>query len=186
MALYSSTGVSLSCFADDGIIHQRSYIYTPQQNGVVERRHITLLESARALSFKVVFHADSGLIPFLQPPGRNPSRILDWTTPYEILFKDLPDYTQIRPFGYLAYAMNHSPQISKFDSKSFKCVFLGYSSSHKGYLVYDIEHNKLMTSRDIHFVSDVFPYLNGPIQVIPDIVLPIVNPHCASNNEDDR
>lgn len=34
-----------------GIIHQRSYPYTPQQNGVVERKHRHLLETVRALRF---------------------------------------------------------------------------------------------------------------------------------------
>lgn len=39
-------------FVTHGIIHQRTCVYTPQQNGVVERRHRTLLESARALMYQ--------------------------------------------------------------------------------------------------------------------------------------
>lgn len=37
--------------ADCGIIHQRTCVYTPQQNGIIERRHKMLLNSARALMF---------------------------------------------------------------------------------------------------------------------------------------
>lgn len=33
----------------NGIIHQKTYVYTPQQNGVVERKHKHLLQLARSL-----------------------------------------------------------------------------------------------------------------------------------------
>lgn len=38
-------------FTQFGIIHQKTCIYTPQQNGVVERRYRTLLEAARSMMF---------------------------------------------------------------------------------------------------------------------------------------
>nr|GEY80503.1 hypothetical protein [Tanacetum cinerariifolium] len=36
-------------FKSKGIIHQRSMAYTPQQNGVVEKKHMHLLDTARSL-----------------------------------------------------------------------------------------------------------------------------------------
>ena len=39
-------------FKTKGIVHQKTCPYTPQQNGVVERKHKHLLETARALLFQ--------------------------------------------------------------------------------------------------------------------------------------
>ena len=49
-----------------GIVHQRTCVYTPQQNGVTERKHRHLLEVARALDFKVTSPLNFGVIVYLQ------------------------------------------------------------------------------------------------------------------------
>ena len=43
---------SILYFQSRGKLHQKYCPYTPQQNGVVERKHKHLLETARALLFQ--------------------------------------------------------------------------------------------------------------------------------------
>lgn len=77
---------------------------------------------------------------------------------------------------------NESNPSTKFDSRNFKCIFLGFTSYHKGYLLYDIENVKLLTSRDVHFVPETFPYLDNSSPVVHDLVLPLVSPNFKSTD----
>ncbi|GKE01523.1 retrovirus-related pol polyprotein from transposon TNT 1-94, partial [Tanacetum coccineum] len=56
-----------SLFMSKGILHQKSMVYTPQQNGVVERKHRHLLDTARAIrlhaNLPIKFWGDSVTIP---------------------------------------------------------------------------------------------------------------------------
>ena len=45
-------GAILQVYINKGIIQQKSCTYTPQKNGVVERKHRHILDIARALSFQ--------------------------------------------------------------------------------------------------------------------------------------
>lgn len=71
------------------ILHQHTCPYTPQQNGVAERKHIHLLQTTRAILFQsgmpekflgeALLHAT-----FLK--NKLPTKLLPWKTPYEMLF----------------------------------------------------------------------------------------------------
>nr|XP_016445468.1 PREDICTED: uncharacterized protein LOC107770645 [Nicotiana tabacum] len=80
---------AISYFSDNSIIHQTTCPHTQQQNGVVERKHRTLLEACRALPFQskapIRFWEDSPLlvipssVPTAVAPDAGPLRRSDKT-----------------------------------------------------------------------------------------------------------
>lgn len=136
--------LSLNCqklFAEHGVLHQRTCVYTPQQNGIVERKHRHLIQVARALLFQgglshkfwgeAVLHT-AYLINLL------PSVVLNWVSPYEKLHGKVPSFDQLKVFGCLVFATVVGPHQRKFDSRARKCIFLGYISGCKGFKLYDL------------------------------------------------
>lgn len=159
-----------------GIIHQSSCHYSPQQNGVVERKHRTLLNTARALRkqahLPIHFWGDC-VLTATYLLIRTPTQHLNGVSPYEILFYTTPDYSLIRTFGSLCYASNLSPHKDKFSDRALKCVFIGYPFGQKGYRVLHLDTKKVFTSRDVHFVEDVFPFASITTSVVTHLFPPL-------------
>lgn len=152
-------------FLSLGITHKKSCVYTPQQNGVVERKHRHLLEVARSLMFQAnlpIKFWPYSLLTATHIINRLPSLVLDWKSPFKILYRKQPDFERLRPFGCLAYATNTSPQKDKFSSRAHKSVFLGYVTGQKGYRLYDLKSHTMFISRDVIFLEDQFPFSHIP------------------------
>ncbi|GMF28211.1 unnamed protein product [Phytophthora lilii] len=55
----------------------------------------------------------------------------------------------LRVFGSVGYAHVDKAKRNKLEPKSFKCMFLGYADTSKGYRVYDLESNKVKVTRSM-------------------------------------
>lgn len=146
--------------SDSGITYRISCPYTPQQNGVAERKNRHLSEIARALLFHAQLPSKFWYDAYATAAfiiNRIPSQSLDHVSPYEILFKIKPAYSLFRTFGCLCYPFLGSTRVDKLSPKSVACIFLGYAPNHKGYLCYDTTTTKTYTSRHVVFHETVFP-----------------------------
>lgn len=90
--------------------------------------------------------------------NRLPSPILDNLTPYEVLYKEQPNYNHLRAFGCLAMASNPSIVKDKLQARGVPCIFLGYPQNQKGYKLYNLLTNQNFVSRDVRFYESIYPY----------------------------
>ncbi|KAK1411971.1 hypothetical protein QVD17_32863 [Tagetes erecta] len=149
-----------SFFNLKGVIHQTSCAYTPQQNGIVERKHRHLLNTARSLMFQgglPISMWTESVLTAAYLINRTPSSVLNGRTPYELLFGSKPSLKHLRNFGCLVFSTNLNPK-SKFEKRAIKCVLLGYSVFKKGYKLWDMDSKTVLFSRDVCFYEHVFPF----------------------------
>lgn len=164
-----------SFFQENGTLHQRSCVYTPQQNGVVERKHRSLVNIARALLHQSKlphkFWSEL-LLTATHITNRLPSENLNWQTPYERLHGQPVDYSYFRTIGCLCFATNTLPHKLKFDPRASSCVLLGYAPHQKAYKLYNLITKTIISSRDVVFAESVFPFHHTKPESVTDFSLP--------------
>jgi len=148
-------------FNSEGIVHQTSCVETPEQNGIVERKHQHLMNVTRALLFRsnvptqfwcyAVSHA-----VFLI--NRIPTPFLKNASPFEKLYNKQPDLSYIRVFGCMCYNSTLVFNRNKLDPRANASVFLGFKSNVKGYIVLDLKNHSINVSRNVVFYENYFPY----------------------------
>nr|GEX43868.1 retrovirus-related Pol polyprotein from transposon TNT 1-94 [Tanacetum cinerariifolium] len=117
-----------------GISHQTSVARTPQQNGVVERRNLTLVEAARTvlLFFKtLLFLWAEAINTTCYNQNRSLIRLRYNKTPYELMQNKKSDLSFLHVFGSLCYPTNDNEDLGKFEAKAEIGIFVGYVPAKK-------------------------------------------------------
>lgn len=128
--------------------------YSPQQNGIVERRNRTLMDMTR--SIMKAMHVPNYLWGEAVNHSTNLinrvyTRVLGDTTPYEKLYKRKPNLENVRIFGCLAHAKVEPVNQKKLDARSRPLVHVGSEPGTKAYRLFDLVTQKIIVSRDVIF-----------------------------------
>ena len=140
-----------------GIKRQLSTSYTPQQNGVAERKNQTLMNMVRCLLVEGrmprSFWAEAATWS-VHIINRSPTAAVTNKTPEECWTGHKPNVAHFKIFGCVTYVHVPNEKRIKLEDKSYKCVFLGVSEESKAYRLYDPESKKIVTSRDVIFAEE--------------------------------
>lgn len=161
-------------------------VYTPQQNGVVERKHRHLLETARALKLHANFPNcfwGNCILAATYIINKMPMKILYWKSPFEVLYGKVRTYDNLRVIGFLCYAAVTTPHKDKFGPKGIPCVFIGYPQNQKGYRLYDLNNKTVFCSRNVVFKEHMFPFKQESEPPIPASTL-FPTPNNLTDDED--
>ncbi|RVW82656.1 Retrovirus-related Pol polyprotein from transposon RE1 [Vitis vinifera] len=152
---YTSEKFNKFC-EDAGIDHQLTAPYTPQQNGVVERKNRTIMEMTRCLLHekelpKSFWAEAANTAVFLL--NRLPTKALQKQTPFEAWFGYKSMLMNLKTFGCLCFSYVPQVKRDKLDKKSEPGIFIGYSSTSKAYRIYLPQNSKIVVSRDVKFLE---------------------------------
>jgi hypothetical protein len=139
---------------EEGIKHEFSFPYTPQQNGVVERKNRTLLDMARTMldEYKTPdqFWVEAINTACYAINRLYLHRILKKTS-YELLTGKKPNVSYFRFFGSKCFILVKRGRKSKFAPKVVEGFLLGYDSNTRAYRVFNKSTGLVEVSCDIVF-----------------------------------
>lgn len=143
-----------------GITHRFTCPHTHHQNGIVERKHRHIVETGLALlahSNLPLKMWDHAFVTAAYLINRMPSMSLANQSPYFKLLHKIPDYSHLRVLGCACFPFLRPYNAHKLDYRSQECIFLGYSTIHKGYKCLAAT-GRIYISRDVLFNETRFPY----------------------------
>jgi hypothetical protein len=139
---------------EEGVKHEFSAPYTPQQNGVVERKNRTLIDMARMMlgEFKTPEQFWSEVVnTTCHAINRLYLHRLLKKTSYELLTSNKPNVSYFCVFGSKCYILVKKGRHSKFAPKAVEGFLLGYDSNTKEYRVFKKSLGLVEVSSDVVF-----------------------------------
>ena len=138
----------------NGILHEFSAPYCPEQNGRAERQNRTIIEMVNTLK------TDARLPNFLWAELANasayirnfiPLERLNGRTPYETWFGRRPDVSHLKVIGSRAFA--HVSHSRKLENRAEELVLVGYEWGSHSYRLWNPQTNVVKVSPSVKFIE---------------------------------
>src|SRR5271169_1936915 len=161
---------------EEGIRHEVTAPYHPDQNGVVERANRTIMGRVRAIIEDAKFPRElwdeiAKTVVYLK--NRSPTAALNNLTPYEAWHKRKPNLQHLRILGCTAYVHIPEEKRIKLDSHTMEGQLIGYGGSNqwKVWIPDRGEHGEIVTSRDVIFDEEKSGKLMMEIPATEPVIL---------------
>lgn len=150
---FTSVEFGMYC-AEEGVQRQLTAPYSPQQNGVVERRNQTVVGMARNMmkgkGLPGMFWGEAvSTAVFIL--NRSLTRSLEGKTPFEAWYGKRPAVSFLRTFGCIAHVRDTRPHLKKLEDRSHPMIFVRYEAGSKAYRVFNPVDGHVHVTRDAIF-----------------------------------
>lgn len=143
---------------EEGVRHQLSVEYMPQQNGVAERTNHTLVEMARCMILQAslpdsLWAEAVNTATYLR--NRCVTKCLDGITPFEAWTQRKPYVDFFRTIGSKTIALNENQRGRKFQPKGDEYLLVDYSDESKAYRLWKPGTKTIIKARDVKFFERI-------------------------------
>ena len=145
---FTSDEFSKFCL-ERGMKRQLCAPYSPQQNGIVERKNRTIVSMVRAmlkakeLPKELWGEAVSTAVYII---NRTLTKRLQDQTPHEKWTGRRPSVDHMRIFGSIVHVKETKPHLRKLEDRSKPMIFIGYELGSKAYRCFDPVNSKVVIS----------------------------------------
>lgn len=141
-------------FEQEGVAHQKTAPFNPEQYGLAERMNRSIMEKVRCMLYGASLSKDfwaEAVKYAVDVINVLPNAANRENCPDEIWFGLKPNLKKFKVFGCKAYAHIPDQRRTQLEMKSTKCIFIGFPENTNAYKLYNTSTKNVIISRNAVF-----------------------------------